>query len=87
MFDISVNLTNKQFKKDIHNVINRAIKNNINGMLLIGCNITDSFNAYKITKKYKNYCWATVGIHPHYANLWNNYTFHKLETLLKKKLL
>ncbi|QJC35762.1 TatD family hydrolase [Enterobacteriaceae endosymbiont of Donacia sparganii] len=85
MFDISVNLTNKQFKNDIDNIINRAIKNGINGMLIIGSYIEDSFNAYKITKKYKNYCWSTVGIHPHYAYLWHNNIISKIEKLIKYK--
>ncbi|QJC37804.1 hydrolase TatD [Enterobacteriaceae endosymbiont of Donacia bicoloricornis] len=85
MFDISVNLTNKQFKKDISTVINRAIKNKVNGMLIISCNLKDSLNAYNITKKYKNYCWSTVGIHPHYANLWENNSINKIEKLLKYK--
>ncbi|QJC38203.1 hydrolase TatD [Enterobacteriaceae endosymbiont of Donacia marginata] len=85
MFDISVNLTNKQFEKDIDGIINRAIQNKVNGMLIIGCDLKDSLNAYNITKKYQNYCWSTVGIHPHYANLWENNIINKIEKFLKYK--
>ncbi|QJC32543.1 TatD family hydrolase [Enterobacteriaceae endosymbiont of Donacia dentata] len=83
MFDISVNLTNKQFKKDKNDVINRAINNGVNGLLIIGSNLENSYDAYKISKKYKNYCWSTVGLHPHYANLWNDNYVNKIIKLIK----
>ncbi|QJC29586.1 hydrolase TatD [Enterobacteriaceae endosymbiont of Plateumaris pusilla] len=85
MFDISVNLTHVQFNKDLDSVINRAINKGINGMLVIGSNIIDSYNAYKIVKKYNNYCWSTVGIHPHYANLWEKNTIHNMNYIISKK--
>ncbi|QJC31720.1 hydrolase TatD [Enterobacteriaceae endosymbiont of Donacia tomentosa] len=83
MFDISVNLTNKQFFNDKKNVISRAINNGIKGMLIVGCNIKDSYNAYKITQEYKNYCWSTVGIHPHYAGLWDYKTIEHINKLIQ----
>ncbi|QJC29139.1 TatD family hydrolase [Enterobacteriaceae endosymbiont of Plateumaris rustica] len=85
MFDISVNLTNIQFDKDRNLVIDRSIKKGIKGMLIIGSNITDSYHAYKIVKKYNNYCWSTVGIHPHYANLWKKDTIDNICYILSKK--
>ncbi|QJC30024.1 hydrolase TatD [Enterobacteriaceae endosymbiont of Plateumaris sericea] len=85
MFDISVNLTHVQFNKDLNLVIDRAVNKGINGMLVIGSNIIDSYRAYTIVKKYNNYCWSTVGVHPHYASLWKEDTIKNIYSMTSKK--
>ncbi|QJC30894.1 TatD family hydrolase [Enterobacteriaceae endosymbiont of Macroplea appendiculata] len=82
MFDISVNLTHVRFSKDRELIINRAIQNNINGMLIIGSTIQDSKLACRIAMEY-TFCWSSVGIHPHYANLWTKNSSKKISSLIE----
>ncbi|WP_168895646.1 TatD family hydrolase [Enterobacteriaceae endosymbiont of Macroplea mutica] len=83
MFDISVNLTHIRFSRDRELVINRAIQNNINGMLILGSTIQDSKLAYHIATKYV-FCWSSVGVHPHYANLWTKHSSQKISSLIEQ---
>lgn len=71
MFDIGVNLTSSQFAKDDHDVINRAKKAGINGMLIIGTHLKGSWEAHQLASHYPDYCWATAGVHPHDASSWS----------------
>ncbi|QJC30478.1 TatD family hydrolase [Enterobacteriaceae endosymbiont of Neohaemonia nigricornis] len=84
MFDMSVNLTSKRFDNDHQLVIDRAKLYGINGMLIIGSNVNDSIYANQIILPYKNYCWATAGVHPHYANLWNKNTINIINNIINK---
>lgn len=71
MFDIGVNLTSSQFAKDYHDVINRAQKMGINGMLITGTHLKGSREAHQLASHYPGYCWATAGVHPHDASSWS----------------
>jgi TatD DNase family protein len=48
LFDIGANLTHESFNKDLKEVLERAIKNDINNICITGCNLSDSKKALEI---------------------------------------
>lgn len=72
MFDIGVNLTNRQFAQDRHDVINRARQAGVNGMLITGTSLKESIAASQLSSEYPDYCWSTAGVHPHDASGWSD---------------
>lgn len=72
MFDIGVNLTNRQFAQDRHEVINRARLAGVKGMLITGTSVKESITASQLSNEYPDYCWSTAGVHPHDASGWND---------------
>ncbi|GKX50787.1 3'-5' ssDNA/RNA exonuclease TatD [Budvicia aquatica] len=71
MFDIGVNLTNRQFAQDKHYVVSRARLAGINGMLVTGTSLKESIAASQLSREYPDYCWSTAGVHPHDASGWS----------------
>ncbi|WP_436859545.1 3'-5' ssDNA/RNA exonuclease TatD [Citrobacter tructae] len=69
MFDIGVNLTSSQFAKDRDEVVARAFKAGVAGMLLTGTNLHESQQAQRMAQHYPN-CWSTAGVHPHDSSQW-----------------
>lgn len=65
LIDAGINLTNHQFDGQHEAVIARAKAENINQMLLIGCDIPSSQQAQNLAKKHQ--LLATAGVHPHDA--------------------
>ncbi|MFY8326915.1 TatD family hydrolase [Pseudoalteromonas sp. ZZD1] len=65
LIDAGINLTNHQFDGHHEAVIARAKAENINQMLLIGCDIPSSQQALNLAKKHL--LLATAGVHPHDA--------------------
>ncbi|AWH88620.1 3'-5' ssDNA/RNA exonuclease TatD [Limnobaculum parvum] len=71
MFDIGVNLTNRQFAQDRHEVVERAKRAGVNGMLVTGTSLKESIAAHQLSNHYPDYCWSTAGVHPHDASGWS----------------
>ncbi|MCD1126448.1 3'-5' ssDNA/RNA exonuclease TatD [Jinshanibacter sp. LJY008] len=71
MFDIGVNLTNRQFAQDRHEVVERAKQAGVNGMLVTGTSLKESIAAHQLSNHYPDYCWSTAGVHPHDASGWS----------------
>jgi len=80
LIDIGVNLTNSRFNKDRELVIERAITNNINGLLVTGTNIEESKKASFLCQQYPGYLYSTAGVHPHDAD---HVSYNYLEELKK----
>ncbi|CAM4268745.1 TatD family hydrolase [Pseudoalteromonas ostreae] len=77
LIDAGVNLTNHQFNDQHLAIITRAKTQNVSQMLLIGCNINSSQQAFELAQQYK--LLATAGVHPHDAKSADK----KLETQLR----
>ncbi|WP_140918929.1 3'-5' ssDNA/RNA exonuclease TatD [Limnobaculum xujianqingii] len=71
MFDIGVNLTNRQFAQDRYEVVERAKQAGVNGMLITGTSLKESIEAHQLANHYPDYCWSTAGVHPHDASGWS----------------
>ena len=89
LIDIGVNLSNNRFKDDLSETIERAVNANVTQLVLTGTSITESEEVIKLCEKFEqkfpNMLYATVGIHPHHANEYNNQSTSKLDTLTNQK--
>ncbi|TAA40999.1 TatD family hydrolase [Corallincola spongiicola] len=65
--DIGVNLTNKQFKDDAADVVERALSVDVNQLILTGTSLLESQQALSLAKRWPGTCFSTAGIHPHDA--------------------
>lgn len=84
MFDIGINLTNRQFAADRHAVVVRAIQAGVKGMLITGTSLKESRAAQTLALEYPNYCWSTAGVHPHDASGWSDECAEQIYQLLEK---
>ena len=71
LFDIGANLTHKSFENDFEEVIKRSLLNGVSNICITGCDLTDSRRALSLAKKFPNNLISTCGIHPHYADSFN----------------
>lgn len=83
--DIGINLTNRQFHKDIEAIIQNAIEAEVSQMILTGTSVKGSEGAFEIAKDYPNTLYSTAGIHPHDAKSMDNQSMAKLSKLLANK--
>ncbi len=67
MIDIGANLTHESFNKDRAEVIQAAVKNGVETMIVTGSNMSCSRQAFELTQEYPEQLFSTVGIHPHHA--------------------
>lgn len=81
LIDIGVNLTDKRFRNDIEEVIQRAKASQINAMLLTGTSLASSEQAVALCQQHPEYLYSTVGIHPHDASSLNDQVLDKLLAL------
>ncbi len=82
--DIGINLTNKQFNNEHDEVINRALGNGVEQMILTGTSVRGSKESAEIAKDYPGILFSTAGIHPHDAKSFNNESINELKKLLKQ---
>lgn len=80
MFDIGVNLTSVQFAKDRADVVQRAQRAGISGMLLTGTSLHESQQALALAQTYAG-CWSTAGVHPHDASQWEDASADEIRQL------
>jgi TatD DNase family protein len=66
LFDSHSHINDKSYDNDLDDVIGRAEKENVQGIMIAGVDINTCLNAIKIADTYKNIITA-VGIHPHDA--------------------
>jgi len=69
---------------DLDTVIRRAKGAGVNYFINIGSNIQSSFASIQLTQKYPE-IFASVGVHPHDADSFNQETENKLKELAKHK--
>lgn len=90
MIDIGVNLTNGQFAKDIEWVIEQAVAQGMQAMLVTGTDLASSYQALDICRRFgsspdganSNRLFSTAGVHPHDARHWNTEMAQELRALL-----
>lgn len=81
--DIGINLTNKQFYNEQDEIINRALDNGVEQMILTGTSVRGSKESAEIAEGYPEILYSTAGIHPHDAKSFNNQSISELRRLLK----
>ncbi|KXH80448.1 TatD family hydrolase [Chryseobacterium kwangjuense] len=82
--DIGINLTNKQFHNEHEEIINRALDNGVDQMILTGTSIRGSKESAEIAEDYPGILFSTAGIHPHGAKSFNPQSIPELRNLLKR---
>lgn len=80
--DIGINLTNKQFHNEHDEIINRALDNGVDHMILTGTSIRGSKESAEIASDYPEILYSTAGIHPHDAKSFNAESIRELRKLL-----
>jgi len=83
--DIGINLTNKQFYNEHEEIINRALDNEVEQMILTGTSVRGSKESAEIAENYHDVLFSTAGIHPHDAKSFNNESINELRKLLKQE--
>ena len=77
--DIACNFTSDRFEKDLDEVIERAIANNITKFGLICSRLSDIDKLLEIFNRYSKDMYFTIGVHPHHANEINEKYLKKLK--------
>jgi len=80
IFETHAHLDDDKFDLDREAVVKRAQEAGISRIITIGCNEVSSREAVKIAGKYSN-IYASVGIHPHDAQLCTEKTWDELTRL------
>lgn len=78
--DVCFNFTNRAFRKDAAEVVQRANKVGVRYFVVTGCNVEDSEYALQLTTRYAG-MYATAGVHPHLAKQWDDATVPRLRAL------
>ena len=68
MIDIGANLTDKSFRDDLAQVIERAVAAGVEKIVVTGTDLHTSKAAQAIAHQYPSQLTATAGIHPHHAD-------------------
>ena len=68
--DIGVNLTDKQFRDDQDEVLERARSGGVNWQLLTGTNVDESRQALELASQHDD-LFSTAGLHPHSARFYS----------------
>ena len=69
--DIGANLTHESFQKDLNDVLTRAKTQSVKQMIVTGASPQGSLDAIALAEQYPQ-LYATCGVHPHEATLWND---------------
>lgn len=83
--DIGVNLTGSSFKKDVAQVIERALLAGVEQLIITGTDIEHSDRAIELTQQYDTICYSTAGLHPHHASDYSSDTGSELREMLAHK--
>ncbi len=84
IIDSHTHLNDEAFEKDLKEVIERAIKNGVDKMIVVGYDAESSNNALKLSQEYKGIIYASAGIHPHDADDFEE-NIKEIENLAKEK--
>ena len=86
LFDIGANLTHKSFKNDFDEVVKRSLSKGVRNICITGCDLPDSQKALDLAKKFPDNLVSTCGIHPHYANSFNENSKKEIQEICKNSL-
>ncbi|WP_185226459.1 TatD family hydrolase [Chryseobacterium indologenes] len=82
--DIGINLTNKQFCNEHDEIINRALDQGVDHMILTGTSVRGSKESAQIAEEYPDILFSTSGIHPHDAKSLTDQSIRELKNLLEQ---
>lgn len=86
MIDIGINLTNKQLKNRVPQVLAEAKGVGVQHIILTGTSLSNSHQSLQLAKSHPDYLTTTVGIHPHNAKEFTTDTADKLKKMLADPL-
>lgn len=81
--DIGINLTSSRFAHDREAVVQRAIGQQVERLLITGTNLHESQEAAALADEFQPWCFATAGVHPHEASSLDENGMTLLRQLLK----
>jgi TatD DNase family protein len=67
LIDIGANLTNKAFRWDLDQVLERALEARVGLIVVTGTNVETSQAAAELARSRPGFLFSTAGIHPHHA--------------------
>jgi TatD DNase family protein len=67
LIDSHAHLDMKDFKRDLDDVLERALQEGLTHIITIGIDLVSSQEALKLANQY-DYIYSTIGFHPHNAN-------------------
>jgi hydrolase, TatD family len=79
--DSHTHLNDQAYQEDYAAVIEAAVHNNVEAMLVVGHDLESSRRAVELAGEYPM-LWAAVGVHPHDAKSWNPAAAENLRNLL-----
>jgi len=81
MIDSHCHLADKQFSKDLDDVLLRAEEHGIEAMVTIADNIEEGRRCIEIAEKYEQ-VFCTIGVHPHEAKHWKAESLDTIKSLI-----
>lgn len=82
--DSHCHLQDRKFSKDLERVINSAKEKGVKSIIVPGWDVNSSKYAMEIAEKYEG-VYATVGVHPHDAKIYNDNIEKEIINLIKKE--
>lgn len=83
LIDSHCHLTTEEYKEEFNEILEDT-KKNLEFIINIGCDLESSQETVKLSKNY-DFMFASVGIHPNYANKYDNKNDLKLINMIKEK--
>jgi TatD DNase family protein len=84
LIDIGVNLTSKQFRHDVDDVIGRARDVGVARMVVTGTSLSTSHASRELAATRPGTLWSTAGVHPHNARELDADRLAELEALSRQ---
>jgi len=81
LIDIGVNLTSKQFRADLPQVIERALHVGVRHLIVTGLTAALSQQALELARSRPTVLCSTAGVHPHNARTFDRHTQGELRSL------
>lgn len=81
LIDIAVNLSNKAFRRDLDEVLERAWHAGLQAMIITGTSEGASIRALELTDHDRTRLFSTAGVHPHEAAAFGSDTLNVLREL------
>jgi TatD DNase family protein len=70
------------FECDLHQVIDNALENGIERLIVPGINLSTSIEAISLAEKY-NELFAAIGVHPNDSDSWSDHQYQEFKSLAK----
>lgn len=83
LFDSHSHIHDAKFDKDRDDVCRQIEESELEYVMTIGCNLEDSVKAIDLAKRYE-WCYATVGVHPHDTGEMDEATLLMIKGLARK---